>query len=127
MNGEQIQNITADGFTYLDEDGNKKFIDFSLCYENYLKETTSPEYIARMKELNPQSQWDDDGVKKYIERRTKWRGIGERNVLAKPWADGPYIEFYTQPRIRFDFATEDEYRKVRYAIEQFGWRTFDRS
>ncbi len=127
MDGKQIRNITAEGLTYLDENGNETFIDFAACYTNDLNKSTSPSYIEHMKELNPQSQWDDEGIQKYIEKRTRWKEIANRNVLGKPWADGPYIEFHTEPPIRFDFATADEYSEVRYTIEGFGWRMFDLS
>src|SRR5262245_26288824 len=103
MNGKQILDIKADGLTYVDDEGNKQFINFAECFENYFHEATSPEYIERMKELNPQMQWDKEGVENYIEKRRRWREIADRCILGKPWADGPYIEFHTEPPIRFDF------------------------
>ncbi|MCC7446077.1 MAG: hypothetical protein IT324_01610 [Anaerolineae bacterium] len=111
----------------MDDDGREQYIDFAQCYAYYVQKSTSPEYIERMKELNPQMQWDKEGINKYIQKRVAWREVALRNVLSEPWADGPYIEFYTEPRIRFKFSTQDEFYKVRYAIEQFGWRTFDLS
>jgi len=80
-----------------------------------------------MKELNPRSQWNDEDIKKYIEKVNQWKEVGRRNVLGVPWADGPYIEFHTDPPLRFEFATVDDYAKVRYLVEQFGWRTMDLS
>jgi hypothetical protein len=127
IDGKRIQSITADGLVYLNDSGDEEFIDFSACYSYYFKRATSPEYIERLKDLNPQTQWDDERVKKYVERRTKWREIALRNIIGDPWGTAPYLEFYTEPCIRFEFATEDEYRETRYLIEQYGWRTHDLS
>src|SRR5258706_15551861 len=123
MDDKQIKNITADGLWYVDETGNDLFIDFSACYGNYLQMVTSPEYFERMKELNPQSKWDEESIQKYIKRRTAWREVAKRNILGPPWADGPYIEFHTEPPTRFDFSSEDEFRNARYEIERYGWGT----
>lgn len=127
MDGKQIRGISPEGLVYLTESGHEAFIDFSVCHTNYIRQMTSPEGIERMKELNPQSRWDAEGVNRYVEKVTRWKEVGRRNVLGAPWADGPYIEFHTQPPIRFDFATADEYAKVRHSMEQFGWRTMDLS
>ena len=127
MDGKQIQNITAEGLLYLSDNGDELYIDFSACYKNYLEKVTSPQYIERMKELNPGHQWDSEGIRQYVEKRIAWREVANRQILGPPWADGPYIEFHTEPPTRFNFSTEDEYRKVRYEIERHGWRTFDLS
>jgi hypothetical protein len=127
MDGKQIRAIKAEGLVYQTESGEEDFIDFSVCYANYIRKMTSPEGIERMKELNPQSQWDAEVVKRYIEKVTRRKEVGRRNVLSALWADGPYIEFHTEPPIRFDFATANDYAKVRHALEQFGWRTMDLS
>jgi hypothetical protein len=127
VDGKQIQHITADGLSYLDEDGHEEYINFIACYEHYLREATSPEYIERIKMLNQQMDWDNEGVKKYVEKRTRWKEIAMRDVLTAPWADGPYIEFYTEPPVRFNFETKEQYSKIRSEIEGFGWKTFDLS
>jgi len=127
MDGKQIREITAEGLTYQTENGDKVFIDFAVCHANYVQNMVSPGGIERMKELNPRSQWNDEDIKKYIEKVNQWKEVGRRNVLGVPWADGPYIEFHTDPPLRFEFATVDDYAKVRYLVEQFGWRTMDLS
>ncbi len=80
-----------------------------------------------MKELNPQSQWDDEGVNRYIETASNRKEIGRRQVLGAPWDDGPFIEFYAEPPIRFNFASVDEYHAAAYTIAEFGWMLFDLS
>src|SRR5262249_11111443 len=127
MNGKQIKSVMAEGLLYIDDNGDEVNIDFSACYNNYLQKAISPQYIQRMKELNPTFRWDDEGVRQYIEKRTAWREVAKRNVLGPSWGDGPYIEFYTEPPTRFNFSTADEYRKVSSEIERHGWRTFDLS
>src|SRR5262249_44220375 len=125
MNGKQILEIQADGLTYVDDEGNKQFINFAECFENYFHEATSPEYIEGMKELNPHMQWDEEGIKNYIEETYQWKRVGDRCILGKPLADGPFIEFYTEPPIRFNFDTVEEFHEILYRIKRFGWRTFD--
>ena len=124
VSGDQIRDITADGLVYLDENGDTVFIDFSVCYENYMRRFMNPQSLDRIKEVN---HLDDEGMKKLIERRKDWKEVASRNVLTPPWADGPYIEFHAEPPIRFEFTTKDEFWKVRSTIEQFGWKTFDLS
>src|SRR5260221_3757403 len=112
IDGKQIRTLTPQSLTYLTDAGNEEIIDFAVCYANYLRKTTSPEYIEGMKELNPQSRWDEEGVRNYIERRRKWKEIGSRQVLTPPWDDGLYIEFHTEPPIRLKFDTVEGYRNV---------------
>lgn len=127
MDGKQIREITAERLTYLTDDGTEAFIDFAMCYANYFRKMTSSDYIDTHKKLNPRDHWDDKDIKAYFRKVLAWREVARRNILSKPWGDGPYIEFHTEPPTRFDFASEDDFRKVRYEIEQFGWQTFDLS
>jgi hypothetical protein len=84
MDGKQIKNITAEGLLYINDKGDEVYLDFSACYNNYLRKTTSPQYIERMKELNPTFQWDEEGVRQYIKKRTAWREIAKRQILGPP-------------------------------------------
>ncbi len=104
VNGTQIRDVTPDGLWYIAETGARVFIDYADCHAKYVKKTTTAEYIEHMKELNPQSQWDEEGIKQFIARRIAWKEIGRIQVLGPPWDDeGPYIEFHTEPPIRFKF------------------------
>ncbi len=127
VDAKQIREVSPKGVVYTTETGETAFIDFSVCYANYVRKTTSPDDLDHMTELHPQSQWDEEGVKKYIESRIAWKEVAYRNVLGQPWADGPYIEFHTEPPIRFKFATQDDFSKVIYKIRQFAWKTLDLS
>ncbi len=124
IQGVQIQDIRAEGLTYQTENGTPKYIDFSECYENYIRWFMNPQRLERMKEVN---HLTDEEMKKIIERRKDWKEVAFRNVLDPPWADGPYIEFHTEPPVRFKFMNKEEFWKVRSTIEQFGWKTFDLS
>jgi hypothetical protein len=119
--GKRIQEITAEGLVYLNDSGGEEFIDFSACFAKHYKYVTSPEYIAGMKELNPQFRWDEEGVKEYIQECTEWREVGQRNI------DGLYVVFYTDPPIQFDLETKDEFYQVTGTLRRLGWKTFDQT
>jgi hypothetical protein len=119
VDGKRIQTITAEGLTYLTDDGEEAFIDFRVCHTNDFNRHTTPKNIEQMKAWNPQDNWDEDGVKEYIERVKSWRKVANRNILEL------YIEFYTDPPIRFDFATVEEFHAVRSRLEKLKWYTFD--
>jgi hypothetical protein len=116
MNGKLIRDITEQGLVYTDESGNEVFIDFSACYANYVKRNTRPEHLKQMREGN---HWNDADEKRYIEQLSEWREVAARGEDGFPWskypANGPCIEFYAEPPIRFVFETEDEFQRI--------WRT----
>ncbi|MBC7812673.1 MAG: hypothetical protein H7175_16070 [Burkholderiales bacterium] len=123
LGGEQIRSLTKQGIWY-EDDAIERFIDFTMCYENYVQESLSPERWESIKKFNHKSDadWED-----YADRIRRFKYVGDRNILTPPWADGPYIEFCTTPLIRFKFATEAAFQKVRIYIERSGWRTGDKS
>ncbi|MCQ3930886.1 MAG: hypothetical protein DPW16_10550 [Chloroflexi bacterium] len=92
MDGKNIREVTSKGVSYIDDDGQEQFIDFETCYQNYLKSFEDHEYIENIR----QQSKDDAELQKWLERRKAWREVGVRNILQPPWADGPYIEFYTE-------------------------------
>ena len=72
--------------------------------------------------MKTDADWD-----KYVERTKTFKQIGARNSLTLPWADGPYIEFYTNPRIRFKIETREEWEKIVDTVGDAGYRLFDQS
>jgi hypothetical protein len=124
MDGKQIKAVTPQGISYLDDEGFAQFIDFAECYANYMRKITSPEYWERIKQLN---NFTDADWERHVQRMKNWKEIGARQPLTPPWADGPYIEFHTDPPIRFKFDSKEEYGNVITAIMQTGWKTFDQS
>lgn len=124
MDGPQICEIRPDGIEYVDDDGQLQYIDFATCHENYMKHFTSSDYRERMKTLN---KLTDDEIDEHVERVRAVKMVGARNILGRPVRDGPYIEFYTQPPVRFDFQTEDSYYEVLINIHKLGLRTEDLS
>src|SRR5579871_3990594 len=105
LNGSHIRGVTAQGVIYVDDSEEEVFIDFAKCYENYVNISLNSEMWERHKQLNNQTDADWD---RYVERVKRWREVGRRNGLTPPWADGPFIEFHTEPPVRFKFASHDE-------------------
>ena len=104
-----IKRITSSGIVYTDANGEMSFVDFAVCAENWLTHNA-------------------DNSSNTLEWRQ--RCVGEHNVCAIP----PYIEFFTQPRTRFEFSFETpcETRDERFYwlsewLNKAGWVTFDRS
>ena len=124
LNGKRIREVTAQGVRYVDENNVEQFIDFVQCYQNYVKERLSPDTREHTMEINQMTDADWD---KHVERVKKFKEIGVRQVLTPPWADGPFIEFYTEPRMRFKFDSREEYAAVREAIYDTEYKLFDQS
>ena len=111
-----IRRITVSGITYINGDGALHFIDFSLCADNWRVQNV----VASASTVN-----DAHDASDWLQRC-----VGEHNLCAMP----PYIEFFTQPRTRFEFKFESpcETRDERYYwlsewVRKAGWTTFDRS
>jgi hypothetical protein len=129
MDARQINNITSAGLVYTDANGTEAFIDFSVCYANYLKHVTSPEHLKDMREVN---RWTDADERRYVQERGEWKEVAARGEDGFPWSahpeKGPCIAFYTEPPIRFVFAPgDDAFYKVCASIRRMGWRTVDLS
>jgi len=105
---KQITNISSKGITYTDEDNNSQFIDFEVCSQNFVKNMEN--------RLGANKFTDQDR-----EFWQKAKYVGLRVTFRQP----PAIEFYTTPRIYFEFPTADDVRRVAYMIKKVGWRTND--
>lgn len=123
LGGNQIRRMTKDRLWY-EEDGLEQFIDFEDCYNNYVQKSLSPETWENIKRVN---QKTEDYWAEYEQRIRQYKYIADRQILTPPWDDGPYIEFYTNPPIRFKFAKENEVQKIRIFLQRSGWQTFDKS
>jgi len=118
IDGARIQRVTKEGLFYLDDEGEEAFIDFAVCYERQLAKFMEPENLKHHQEINHLS---DEDLEKSIERRKNWKVVGERDFSAIP----PYMVFYTDPFIRFEFATVDDLQEIRFFIQKkTGWRTY---
>lgn len=106
-----IEKTTPDGIYYTNDVGEKIFIDFKLCNENWLAyrkrtETLSDEQIAHL--------------------RGKDKIVGRRKADAKP----AFIEFFTRPFTRLEFhfpEKENEFNLISNNIRLNGWITLDLS
>jgi hypothetical protein len=145
IDGSRIQRITAEGLFYLDENDQEQFIDFQACYKRQFSRFMEPERLKRYQEINHMTE---EQLEKSIQRRKNAKMVADRNVIGRPMGTAPYIEFYTDPPIRFEFATKEAFNEIRMRIEflapmppnsatqeeldaffadQTGWLTFDLS
>lgn len=126
LDESSIIEATDKGILYQTEDGTKALIEFSACYENHLKMWSDPERLEHVKKIN---NMEDERLARFITRIKQTKDVGKRNPLTLPWADGPYIEFFTEPPIRFRFTnnTGDGYKHILDVIYKAGWKTFDQS
>jgi hypothetical protein len=125
IDAQNIIRITKSGVTYIDEQGSEAFIDFSGCYANYWFSFAETKNLQRIKQIN---NMDDEKLAIWLKKHQDWKEVAKRDITG--WLDEtklPFIEFHTIPPIRFIFATEDEFRRVIYEIESFGWCTYDLS
>lgn len=117
-NKKRIVNITQQGIRYLDETGAEYLIDFDTCRRNWVA------YVSQGTDFTPKEMTDAETV-----------CIGWRNSIAQP----PYIEFFTEPRTRFEFLEtlfdrifdRDKCRRNFQTLQQkildAGWKTLDLS
>ncbi|MEO8609527.1 MAG: hypothetical protein ABI690_16670 [Chloroflexota bacterium] len=117
MNEKNIIEITSEGLTYMDENGERQFIDFAACYQRYADQWSEPVYLKKFKEANPTRS--DEELEASIEWMRKHKEVGGRDFTV------PFIEFYTDPPTKFYFASRDEYDKVVYLVRKAKWRLFD--
>jgi lipopolysaccharide biosynthesis glycosyltransferase len=104
---KQIANITPNGISYLDDEGNPQFLNFENCYQNFLMET--------------QKQMGSRYTDKVKEFYKTWKSVGVRHPFDKP----PVIVFFTTPPTEFEFPTSEKLGEVEYIIRKFGYRTTD--
>jgi hypothetical protein len=120
---KEIRAITPDGVAFVDETGEEGFIDFAACHQSYVARRTNPAAWQRFKQLN---RLHDRDFKRYVRKVQQWKEVGQRDNGSGPGSDGqPFITFYTDPPSKFVFSSQEEYEKVRNAIWEAGWQTFD--
>lgn len=120
--GERIKQVTVDGLTYVNDAGEEAFIDFALCFQNWLEPQLTPEALKKFKELNYMT---DEQVENFVARMRNETVVGGRDIGGYPEGKLPRITFYATPSIAFEFPTTDEFHRVRYWIKKAGWRTYD--
>jgi hypothetical protein len=106
-------NVTQEGIQYIDENGNRQIIDFETCRKNWV------EYVNNS---------EDFAVSNLSISETSC--VAWRDITHKP----PYIEFFTEPRIRFEFkfslwclSPKQAFIRVQMKIVESGWTTYDLS
>lgn len=122
----QIQEIGIEGIHYVDTKGETQFIDFMLCYANYLHARLNREAYLRFQELNSGMNIDFSA---YIERYLKFRQVGTRNSLgymgSYEGTGKPYMTFYTELITVIEFDNMDKYEEIWKETRRNSWRLFD--
>lgn len=117
IDGARIQRVTQEGLYYLDDEGGERFINFAECYKTGIAQYRQF-LIDYLPALTDQER--EERVKDY-KRAMK---VADRNF--DPGDTLPYIEFYTDPRTYFEFATLDKFYEVRFLIDRkTRWKTRD--
>jgi len=120
MDSKQIQEITAEGILYTDNDNNKKFIAFEDCFNTFLKWEFSVPIITQKK----------------AELIRAVKQVGEIDYIGEklePWitestnVNQPYVLFYDDKLTTFEFAEQNECAEFHKKVTQSGWNLFDRS
>jgi hypothetical protein len=125
IDAQNIIRITEAGLFYIDENSREVFIDFSACYTNYWTRLTEKDHLQRFQQINGMG---DDQLAAWLKRHEAWKEVAQRDITgSSAGINRPFIVFHTSPPVQFTFVSEDEFHRVRYAIERFGWRTSDLS
>jgi predicted RNA-binding protein with RPS1 domain len=113
---DAIKNVTELGLEYIDENGNPKFIDFKICCQNSGNFFTYPEYVPVRNIIGEPGQYE-----------LRCQYVAVRNIIGDPCGTAPYMEFLTEPMTKFVFNRKENFRELRWLIEEKGWLTFDLS
>jgi hypothetical protein len=119
-NPEHVLAITEQGIRYLDDDGVVNFIDFAMCRANWVR------FVNESAEFATTNLGEDES-----------RCVAWRDAFHAP----PYIEFFTEPRTRFEVVPpptsirrlvyclvdrrRQQFSHVQHAIRNAGWTSFD--
>jgi hypothetical protein len=122
LDGNRIKDVTTEGLFYLDAEDQLQYIDFAACYANFVRQMTEPDYWEHYKEINRLTNADWE---RHLQRLERWKEIGSKQPLTSPWADGQYIQFHTDPPIRFKFATVKEFQEAGGTILETRWKLMD--
>jgi hypothetical protein len=117
MDEKNIIEITSEGLAYMDENGERQFIDFVLCYQKYVDQWNDPVNLKAFKEANPTTS--NDELEASIEWMKTHKEIGGRDYTV------PLVVFYTEPLTEFYFSSQDEHEKVVYLVKKAGWKLRD--
>jgi hypothetical protein len=116
VDSKQIHEITTQGIIYTDNEGNKQFIDFTDCFNTFLKRTLSAPTTTKLIAE--------------VARRSKQVGeinyLGDKIEVFPPDSENPpYVMFYGNELIRFEFSGQNECSKFHQRILESGWYVDD--
>ena len=122
MDGSRIQEVTAQGLTYLDDRGEEQFIDFAACFQRWLGRSITPEVLKNVKEWNHMT---DAQVQEFIGDMNNETVVGGRDIYGYSETKLPSIQFYTEPPTNFEFPDVQDFYRINYLVRKVGWRTQD--
>lgn len=121
-NYKNISKVDRTGIEYVDSKGEKQFIDFENCKDNWVR------YVNASGDF-----WGYRSTKEEVSC------VGWRDIYAEP----AYIEFFSNPKIKFIFPYKKtifgklikaysgqmyrEFNKLQQQIIEGGWTTYDLS
>lgn len=111
MDSKQIQEISPDGLTYIDDGGKKKFIDFTDCFNTFVK-------------------WESHSIfatERMVERAKESRQVGKVSYYGgiDTGEGGPCAMFYDNQFTTFEFSGHEECLEFHQRILDVGWTLFD--
>jgi hypothetical protein len=115
VESKQIQEITTQGIIYIDNEGNKQLIDFTDCFNTFLKwELSAPvvtEWMAKAVRMSKQI-----GEINYL---------GDIDDIGSEIFNPHYVMFYDDQLTRFEFSDQDECSEFHQRMMESGWSVFD--
>ena len=119
LDAKHLREVMPEGIHYIDESGDAKFIDFAMCFENFIKLYVDVG-ITPSKVREGMRKSKQVGVINYI------GDIQTYNDFEMDFS-APYVEFYTNSEIRFEFANHSECANFHEQLRMVGWYVFDLS
>jgi hypothetical protein len=97
-NYSAILHVGEAGLEYVDEYGDTRFVDFEVCNQNAARHLLYNPSIGCVARRNTMRGWPDEVV--------------------------DYVEFFTEPVTKFVFDSDEDFSRLRWRIEQVGWKVF---
>lgn len=121
----RIKEITKEKLIFINDENQIQEIDFIECRKNWVEHFNTNDFITWEGEPAPKITFDENEC------------VGERDWFAQK----PYYEFYTHPKIRFEIRPKkrlidhfikywveryyNEFRSVEESLHEVGLSTFD--
>ncbi|MEL6273361.1 MAG: hypothetical protein AAFR22_26390 [Chloroflexota bacterium] len=122
----QVKDVTEDGLTYTDKEGNDHSINFEEIYKKYLEPRITRDAYSDFQKHNPTRI---ESFEQFVERQKRRRVIAQRNVLGEQSGEIPgglpWVKFHTEPTLVIRFANHHEYDRLLGQLRVNRWHTVD--